>query len=163
MHSAINFIHSENGSISHILIPTSTVLLSSRLFKDAKLVTVSLRITRTSFVNIFQCFRTQSPASTFLHIRYTWIAELMWVTMIKIIATFFVSRHHRHWKMRAINATLDKRSWAFRMLYPPHFFIFYLYISKKCFVHPLVSGSSLWIHQYSVHIIGRGFCGADRL
>jgi hypothetical protein len=78
-------------------------------------------------------FQNPIPASMFLHIWYTWIGERMWLTTIKLIATFFISRHHRHRKMRAINATLDKRSWAFRMLYPPHFFFLFLYISKEIF------------------------------
>jgi hypothetical protein len=78
-------------------------------------------------------FQNPIPASMFLHIWYTWIGERMWLTTIKLIATFFISRHHRHRKMRAINATLDKRSWAFWMLYPPHFFFLFLYISKEIF------------------------------
>jgi hypothetical protein len=66
--------------------------------------------------------------------------------------------------MQAIDATLEKWSSEFRMPYPPHFFLFfYTSVIENIFVHPSGSGSSLWIHQYSVHIAGRGFCGADHL
>jgi hypothetical protein len=107
------------------------VLLSSYLFKDKKLAILFLRMTGTSFVDILQCSRTQSPASRSLHIRYTWIAEHMWLITRKLIAIFFILRHHKHPKMQAINATLDKRSWAFRMPYPPHFFSFCFYTPVK--------------------------------
>ncbi len=162
MRSATNFAHSENGSTSHILIPLYIVLMSLRLFEAAKLVILSLKMIGTSFVDIPPCFKTQSPASTPLPTQYTWIAEHMWLITMKLIGIFFVSKHHKRPKMQAINATLDKRSWI-RML-SPYFFFFVLYTSKgNFFVHPSGSGSSSWIHQYSIHIAGRGFCGANRL
>ncbi len=131
MHSATNFAHLGNGSTSLILVSSPTVLLSLHLFEDKKLAIMFLRMTGTSFIDILQCSRTQSPASLSLHIWYTWIAEHMWPITMKLIAIFFISRYHKHPKMQAIDATLDNRSWAFQMPYPPHFFPFCFYSSLK--------------------------------
>ena len=55
----------------------------------------------------------------------------MWLIMIKLTVTIFLSKLNIHPKVLAINVTLDKRSWEIRK-HPP-FFIFYFLFIKKYF------------------------------
>ena len=91
------------------------------------------------------CFRIQSHALTFLHIRYTWIVERMWLIMIRLTATIFVSKLlHIRLKVLAINVTLDKRSWEI-LKHPPLFYFYFLfYFYKEISLRPSGSGGEVW-------------------
>ena len=127
MHSAINYFRSENGLTSPIPIRLYTVHFNLLLLEGKQLVIVFLKMTGTSFFDMFWCFRIQSHALTLLHIQYTLIVERTCLIMIRLTATSFVSKHHICLKVLAIDFTLDKRSWHIRE--QPLIF-FYIHIKK---------------------------------
>ena len=147
MHSATNYICSEFGLTSPILIHLYTIHLNSHLLEDKKLVIVFLKMIGTSFFDMFPCFRIEFHVSTFLHIRHTLIAERMSLIMTRLTATFFVSNHHIFPKIYAIlDATLDKRSWELRKLTPIFSFSKYIFciLWDPGAVVRLISFQSTW-------------------
>jgi hypothetical protein len=92
----------------------------------AKAETEYARRIGTSFGSIPPCSKTPYLPSTFLHIRFTLIEELMWRITIKPSQTFFVSMHH---KRQSCNRTLARYPWqkvsGSRLVKTPIFSIFY--------------------------------------
>ena len=139
MHFAISYFRLGSGYILLILIHLSTVHLNLPQFEGERRMTVFLRMIGTSFFDIRRCFKTQSQVSTFLHIRYTLIAERMCLITIRLTAMSFVSKHLIHPKVLAIVVILDKRSWNVREQ-PPIFSFLHI----RNIVRPSGSGGEQW-------------------
>ncbi len=94
----------------------------------------------------FDVPKPSPPALTFQLTRYIWIAVLTSVITIRPTAIIFVSSHHKRLKIRATNASLDKRSWV-PVCPTPHFF------THKLKIYEASSGirQRLWTHCLSAH------------
>ena len=115
-----------NGSTSHTQIHISMVLLNLLPSEAAKAETKYARRTGTSFGSILPCSKTPYLPSTFLHIRFTLIEELMWCITIRPSQTFFVSMHHKRLSRNKTLATLDKRSRALVLFKTPIIVLFFI-------------------------------------
>ena len=141
-----SFAPSGSGSTSHTLTLSSTVPSNSPQSTGKRRVIVSLRMIGTSCNAILRCSKTLSPASTFQLTRYIWIAVLTSVITMRPTAVIFVSSHRRRLKIRATDASLDKRS-RVPVCPTPHFF------THKLKIYEASSGIRwrLWTHCLSAH------------